>query len=869
MASFSDQISQFNPYIQQLPVDAMVKVGMYKQQQYDQGIQKIQSYVDNIAGMDVYRPQDKAYLQSKLNDLGSRLKTVAAGDFSNQQLVNSVGGMATSIVKDERVLKDVSSTASYKKTLEERKAYQKEGKTSPSNDLDLQKRQDAWMNGDDNASFSGGYNPYTNWKKNGLEILKSLTGDSNLTEDAFTPKIDTKTGKPVLDAAGKPIMVVADAINISKYKGLTPEKINQALQVGLSPADFKQMELDGLYGYSAYKTPEEVSTLIQGNFDSKRKSFLNKKAALESLLTKTSDATAKENVKAQITDLDSYIDGYNRQEAKIMKYALDGDLDRAKSNLFTIDSLADFSNAFSYKELERGYKVNPLADMAMRREIRNQEHQEFLTKLQNDNYWNQKDYDVEVAKLKEQKKTNESLLGGLLSNIPQEDLPKVTSSKIINDLSIQTKSLNVKDTEFLKTHGGKDMAWLNSQREAWEARPNGVDADVANYFNSTEADRRNIETKGKMIADVSKAADAKYGSIDKFIPEKAPTVNYKSPNLDFKYSSRDLADFSASSNKFITYTAAGGTGGRSTAIYDEKGAQANFSPKEYKLWRAYHGLDKNPADKILQQTAAWYNKNVFYPYKETLNQKNKQIEADIFNRVSVGQGVDYTFPTATPAQKSSASGFLLSAANLADSQTGRLPGSTGNADDIKAIASDLENITMKVSGGTEYQPTAYKVTALGKDGKTVSFTLSPEQKRGAMGNAFDATPGAQAAMPYIETLRSLGGNTTATDGSAQSNEYNSYMSNIDFPNVKTYGIKSNLVKRGDGYGFRLSIYNPTAKKWVTDIPYPANGAPAMSAEDITNQRFGFNDAAIYEIVNGKPSTPRDLQIIKNDSKNPF
>ena len=67
MASFTDQISQFNPYIQQLPIDAMVKVGMYKQQQYDQGVQKIQSYVDNIAGMDLYRPQDKAYLQSKLN----------------------------------------------------------------------------------------------------------------------------------------------------------------------------------------------------------------------------------------------------------------------------------------------------------------------------------------------------------------------------------------------------------------------------------------------------------------------------------------------------------------------------------------------------------------------------------------------------------------------------------------------------------------------------------------------------------------------------------------------------------------------------------------------------------------------------------
>ena len=103
MASFTDQIMQFNPYVQQLPLEAMAQVGMYKQQKYEEGVQKIQSYIDNVAGMDVIRGVDKQYLQSKLNSLGSKLKTVAAGDFSNFQLVNSVGGMATQIVKDPNV----------------------------------------------------------------------------------------------------------------------------------------------------------------------------------------------------------------------------------------------------------------------------------------------------------------------------------------------------------------------------------------------------------------------------------------------------------------------------------------------------------------------------------------------------------------------------------------------------------------------------------------------------------------------------------------------------------------------------------------------------------------------------------------------
>jgi hypothetical protein len=35
MASFTDSVPQFNPYVAQLPVEAMVKVGTYKQEKYE------------------------------------------------------------------------------------------------------------------------------------------------------------------------------------------------------------------------------------------------------------------------------------------------------------------------------------------------------------------------------------------------------------------------------------------------------------------------------------------------------------------------------------------------------------------------------------------------------------------------------------------------------------------------------------------------------------------------------------------------------------------------------------------------------------------------------------------------------------------
>ena len=177
MASFTDITPKFNPYVSQLPIEAMVTVGMEKQKRYDEGIKKIQGYIDNIAGLDVVKDIHKEYLQSKLNELGNNLRNFAASDFSNYQMVNSVTGMTSQIVRDPVIQNAVYSTRRIRKEQERIDSDQKEGKLTPDNQLHWSKQLNNWLGDSDiNTKFNGSYVPH-------FDVFKYALSASNLDLD--------------------------------------------------------------------------------------------------------------------------------------------------------------------------------------------------------------------------------------------------------------------------------------------------------------------------------------------------------------------------------------------------------------------------------------------------------------------------------------------------------------------------------------------------------------------------------------------------------------------------------------------------------------------------------------------------------------
>ncbi len=394
MASFTDQISQFNPYIQELPIEEMVKVGMYKQQQYDAGVQKIQSYVDNIAGLAVSKPQHKQYVQSQLNELGNKLKTVAAADFSNQQLVNSVGGMAGQILKDPIVQNAVYSTKVIQKGYQDMEAARKAGKSSKDNEDYYEAKIAEWYNNPDLKSpFSGKFTQLTdvnkklielgdNLKKNAPEfsIDNPFVRDNNGKELYFkTIKVkDPKTGKQINQtvASTDPSQGGEKRLDLdmlrTTVKGVTAQKLLSTFRDSLDSNDIEQLKInswaryrgataqtfkdDIAEGYKAAKSIlnqeiVDLATVLQNpNLSSKEKGDL--KVLLERKTKEFNSGDLEKAMEAEMAQVETNIKNVGLDEFKYKIY----------TNQYLSSLAKDLSNR-SYQE-ERVANPARAADLA-------------------------------------------------------------------------------------------------------------------------------------------------------------------------------------------------------------------------------------------------------------------------------------------------------------------------------------------------------------------------------------------------------------------------------------------------------------------------------------------------------------------------
>lgn len=876
MASFTDDtkaLGNFNPYIQQLPIEAMTSVGIEKQKRYDEGIQKIQANIENIAGLDVIRDVDKQYLQGKMNQLGTKLKTVAAGDFSNYQLTNSVGGMVTQIAKDTNIQNAVYSTSKYRRGLTAMEVAKQEGKSAPSNEWLFNNEANQWLNsGDPSTKFNGSYQPYTNYKKNALEVIKGLTKDETITDDAFT-----------LDRNGN--LTISDAVVRKKLSGISPDKIQQALLAGLTPADFKQMEIDGRYNYSNI-SGEDFINRINSSYKTKVDFYSKQKAELEAAKLQTQSNVQKNKLDEQIYSLDKTIGGITREHQQMSSRLAAGDVESAKAQLETSNFINNFSKAFSYTETSQTYENSPFAQMQMRREEKDQDWKKFMLNYQQDERQFGMNFQLEQQKLAETKRANaakeaadgkeEMGYGGLPTSIDKKDVPQYTLDRVVADVQQGRQYIQNADRAFLNKWG-KNEQWLEEQKEAWKKRPNKVDPLIAQHFNETEQARRKIESDIVMLGTINKMAEQKFGDINSMIPKDGQTWVYGSPQGTFSISPKDIVNFNSTFNKYrnigkTPFSSVKSDSFKSPAItYNDELASKELSKKELVLYNIYKKKDQgqplSKAERVIADDSNKYMKTVNQPFAAKLKDINTFTAQEVTNRLSGNQGVAYEIPTGKPELRTSFGTLLTRVADFAEKEGNGLAGSPDFDIEIaKKLAVDPHLTgSITVVEGTSLQPAMYEINVTGEKGESTKFRMTPEQKNAVFGNRFEASPQVQALRPYQEQIRKMGGYTTAFNGGS-SNSDNAFLNNIDFPSVNTYGVRANLVNSDGGYSIRLSVYDPITGRWNDDIPYPRTGL--MTEDRVVGAMRNLNDSAIYEILHDRVPSDKDLKILQEAAKKP-
>jgi hypothetical protein len=352
MASYTDKIPTFNPYVQQLPVEAMLKVGMYKQQKYEEGVQRIQTNIDNVAGLDIANPVQQKYLQSKLNTLGNNLKFVAAGDFSDFSLVNSVNGMTKQIVKDEDVINAVSSTSKLRAGYKKREELSKKGLTDKNNDDYYDKFASEYIN-DKNvkAKFSADYVPYTNIVKKLQEALVGAGESANVAQEIFVTGDD---GKPVI-TNGK--YTYADAKTIDKLVTNKPAVL-AAINNVMSQGDVRQQL--GIDGWARYKDTEATTLLepLKTQYDEENERLQSQSLEISSLLTATNlSPEQREAYTKASTEIEASILSNNNTFTSLTEQA-QGSPEEFKQNFYAKDVKQNLINQFVKETKSREYGTN-------------------------------------------------------------------------------------------------------------------------------------------------------------------------------------------------------------------------------------------------------------------------------------------------------------------------------------------------------------------------------------------------------------------------------------------------------------------------------------------------------------------------------
>tara|TARA_R110002153_G_scaffold239858_1_gene394394 strand:+ start:3415 stop:6063 length:2649 start_codon:yes stop_codon:yes gene_type:complete len=879
MASYKDPANiKFNPYVQQLPVEAMAKVGQYKQERYDKGVEKIQQSIDNIAGLEIAKPEDKQYLQSKLNALGSQLTNVAGGDFSNFALVNSVNGMTNQISKDPKVIGAVSDTAKYKKDVASVEKLQLEGKWAPSNDAKFKQNVSKWFN-TDGSRYSNNVSPYVNVQEDAQKIIKGLAQDVTPNEIMFDPV----TNKYI------------DVMTKQVIKELTPEKIQTALKSGLSPQAWRQLSLDGEYKYSNTTTEDYINQINSGY--KKRFTFLNeKRSELVNLLENVQTPAQKLQIEQQLTMQDALITANKREYDSVSKGFEEGNVAGSKSEFYTIKWMENISQSFSSRDVDTTSKVSPY----------------FTVQMQKDNRA------LALAKHNEQVKNNQIMQGLKREEVDLLKTPKTGDAFPIPGENITPDGIIKDDTT--KRTNLVNSATSERKRVAelmgWDDQLRFVDVNNDGIFNEgdyeseekglTEFDRLLNTAKTNGFTTVSPSS---VGDVQGYIntQRKADSALFKNKSISDLVDKQlpiDLSNIIPVEYQNATF---GGFNAEQTAVLLE--SFQDFAKMEVVVG----GLVKRWDDKLARRTLN--NDQEFQLYQDwrasdgtlgyemmtgvrkqlqEINTRRDELESELILKATPqDQNVAIPLNLADKTVKNQFQSVLGTIELIANGR-GNWPGLDSNtAANIMAVKDKINDVSIN---------TGVQELRVSGAGFNIPIPLTDEQY-GILTKSFDIkvekTPEvASFDSKYMPQLLSTNPSINQKDffttaipdefgkSSRVTNQQNAYLQQIDFPSIQFLrNVSGNLITKRNPRNNDPEVYlqvnfdyldpklqetdplNPTIPSRTSNFEIDFGGGSGLNKAEMVTFMNSLTDDALFRFYTGRDMTLEEKKLLQNQPLN--
>ena len=864
---------QYKDYVAQNPVELMATVGMQREQQLQAGIEKVNSIASQVSSIDLYRDSDKEHLQSKLSELKTGITNNLSGDFSDQRVVGQIAGAASQIYKDEQIKNGIVSTMQVRKGITEMETARKEGKNGPSNDSAFNTRLSSYAKSlDPKASFNYNYEQYTPVEENMRKIITGMLPSGTTTDEAFMT--DPKTGKQVL----------ADYVLKNGFKGVKPDQIKAALRIGLSPKDWRQLELDGVYNYSNVPA-DQFSDNVYKRYQETIKPYQDKIDLIDGAITNSSPIKAqlqstKESLQREITRLKGEYGGITSTFAS-------GDTDSAKAKLYTMDKIEGTASSLAHGDISKTITGDTPQQMAKWREEKNMTNQHWNMDRQ-DKWAFHKDEMNEKRLTREQKDkenaaTTNPTSGGILIPKAQEDLTRIQAEKILADSNKGLLELKDMESGYIfqqkLTNPSFSQANYDNLKNASINNPSLLNAEQKEYFNRVNAAETSLNTKIDGVNAVIKAVDKVTPTIQSLIPKDAKTLiltdHVNGNTYRENYTPTDFVQLNNLVNNYRTVTSTGtssaGVVGKSIIQYNLVKAKAELPTNQYNILVAMaknNSSDKNQQgalssnEQLLSNYSRNYDNAVNGPHQAILRKRDDAITAGIQQAFFVKENSNNGLNLVSTEQKGKANNLLANLAQYAASFTKSKIGNATSEDLLAASRESEKTITFTTAEASEFQP-AVNIMHLSSAKGTFDIPLSTEQMQGMHGNDFRAPQAVRDFQNIADRIQSTRSNSTKSGNQPFLKPYN-------FPNVTNYGTTGEVNKVGntETYILNLNVYDPISRAMVP-ITYPLGGK-ATDKAGIVLLMNSLKDQDIYQTITkgSKAPTQADLKTLEEAAKQP-